>query len=231
MPRRKQKLRNHRVNDRTLQCLRDSIAAGYPWLHQRRKVDGFYDLLGLVFGRWYGFSDYIDEDDSESVESIWSALRADIIAEHAKRRPGTRPAKWWTYDSSEPRRRLGGVGIVDGRLYFGVPSHYRECDPDDYPEFETERAYLERLKLLTPVEKEIFRKFGDVEFVRISSGDFGKCESCWNKARALADKIGFDLTVAQPYEKFWLPTKLLFACSHSEIYSGVSYDGIFDFET
>lgn len=75
--------------------------------------------------------------------------------------PGTRPWVWWRFEAPEPRRILkwwhwdregkveieGPSAIVSGdwRTYFGRYPSYIGCLG---PEYETERAYLERLGLL-----------------------------------------------------------------------------------
>ena len=68
--------------------------------------------------------------------------------------PGTRPWGWWQYDAPEPRRRITGQGepAEGSPLAFGIPTRWRSIDPDDPPRYETERAYLERLDLLTPAD-------------------------------------------------------------------------------
>jgi hypothetical protein len=118
MPRRRQKTRNRRVSDAVIERLRAEIAAGHPWLHAKsnESVEGQFDLLGLVFGAWYRFSHFIDEDSDDSVREMWDALRDDILTEHAKRRPGTRPSAWWRFQATEERHRIGGRGTVEGPL-------------------------------------------------------------------------------------------------------------------
>jgi hypothetical protein len=213
--------------------LREAIAEGYPWLHQRGEVPGFFDLLGLISGHWFGFSDFVDENDDESCRAVWQELRHGILLEHAKRRPGTRPAAWWRYDAPELRRVVGRDidedeenGHDDGRLpaaedpnlpdwakgktYFGKPTV-----ADGYV-YESQREYLERLNLITEGEKELFKHF-DICFVRVSAGAYGKCEECLTDAREIAKEIGFDLDGAiLPDEIFWLPEDLVFDCEHRE---------------
>src|SRR5438045_1244087 len=41
---------------------------------------------------------------------LWARHRNRIIAEWVIEHQGTRPVRWWTYDASEPRKRLGGTG-------------------------------------------------------------------------------------------------------------------------
>jgi hypothetical protein len=232
MPRRRQRTRSRRVSDAVWEQLRASIHAGYPWIH----IDGFYELLGLVRGSWFPFCHIIDETDEEAQRALWEELQADILAEHARRRPGDRPWAWWKWDAPELRRVIGrdrdedeGNGHDDGRLpaaedpnlpecakgtYFGGPRVY-----DGYA-YETQREYLERLSMLTDDEKALFEKYGDIVFARISSGMFGKCEICWTDAREAAKKIDFDLDAhALPYDTFWLPETLIVDCEHREEWS------------
>jgi hypothetical protein len=56
---------------------------------------------------------------------LWSELRQNIIDEHIKHRPGTRPWSWWHLEDRELRR-----------------------------EGESEASYLKRLRLFLPGEKQ-----------------------------------------------------------------------------
>ena len=167
----------------------------------RDDLGGRMELLGLVKGHWYGLSN-IDENDDETIRALWSELQDDILQQHVRRRPGTRPSAWWRWEAPEPRRTVELIDEDDGEPYEGE---------------ESQHAYLTRLNLLTPIEKEIFDKYGDIVLARISSGMFGKCDQCWTEARAAAKKIGFDLDAAVlPCDSFWLPTRLIFDCEHRE---------------
>ena len=207
MPRRKELLRARKRNDRTIERLRESVAIGCPWL-KNQDVFGRFDLIGLVHGHFIGFAmDTLSQNDTEGQCELWRVLKNEILAQHYQRRPGTRPAAWWKFDASELRRVLGrdvdedeeGNGHDDGRLpaaqdpnlpdwargktYFGKPIVY------DGFLYETEHEYLKRMDLLSTGEKEIFAKYGDIKFVRISSGIYGKCETCWQEAREIAKDI------------------------------------------
>lgn len=113
------------------------------------------------------------------------------MREHTTRRPGSRPWCWWQFSAPGERRVIEidqtTLAYDEGRVY------------------ETERDYLERLDLLTPAEKEIFEKYGDIVFVRVSSGMYGECKDCWEDARESAKDIDFDLDVAIRFKRFWLP--------------------------
>jgi hypothetical protein len=236
--RKRARSRNRRISHSVVAQLRESIARGYPWIHDAADhMPGHGELIGLVYGHWYEFAlDFVDEGDDESIHALWEDLSGAIIAEHSKRRPATRPAGWWRFDAPELRRCLGrdrddddddeGNGHDDGRLpaaedpnlpewakgtYLGRPR------VDDGYAYETQREYLERLGLLSDDEKMLLEKYGDIVFVRISSGDYGECEPCWTKAREVAKKIDFDLDPqVLPYDTFWLPEKLIFDCEHRE---------------
>ena len=71
--------------------------------------------------------------------------------------PFTRPEAWWRYDSPEPRRMLAGdpAGIIpeDG-LIKGVPRSYRSREAWEGMTFESERDFLTRHNLLTPLEQQ-----------------------------------------------------------------------------
>jgi hypothetical protein len=209
MPRRRQKTRNRRLSDSAIGQLRQAIAVGVPWV-TRDDMGGRMELLGLISGCWYGLSHLIDENDDDSIRALWSEFHDEILEQHTRRRPGTRPSAWWRYEAPEPRRT---VELID------------EDDGEPYEAEESQREYLTRMDLLTPIEKEIFDKYGDIVLARISSGMFGKCDQCWKKARAAAKKIDFNLDAqVLPYNNFWLPSDLIFDCLHREEWSR---EGIF----
>ena len=213
MPRRMKKIRSRRASDPALERMREAIAAGYPWRYADGRVFGYFDLLLMTKGYSYGFEDFITQGDEESKRALWEDLRGDILSQHVKLRPGTRPWAWWQYDKPELRRLLR----IDPDLL--------ACDEGRI--FEDDLEYLTRLCLLTDTEKEIFEKFGDVEFVRVSSGKIGECEPCWQQAKAIAAEIAFDLDrVSFPYSTFWVPEDLLFDCEHCDFSSG----GIFSID-
>lgn len=93
--------------------------------------------------------------------------------------------------------------------YFGCPNTY------DGFVYESQPAYLARLKLLTREEAAILKKYGEISSVRVSSGIFGQCAPCWKTAHELAKKIDFDLTAAIKFQQFWIPEDLISDCEHS----------------
>jgi hypothetical protein len=121
-------------------------------------------LLGGRGGAW----SFLEKRD---LRDVWHEHAEAILAHHVKRRPGTRPARWWQFDAPEPRRRLGGTGtpLHECSAYvapftYGIPDGWRRhgdyftegmpIDPDDPPRFESEAKYLLRLGLLLPGERE-----------------------------------------------------------------------------
>jgi hypothetical protein len=248
MPRRRYRER-HRISDNVFLQMQDAIEDGYPWLLHNSAIVGFGELLALVFGFHYEtLCDFWqDSKDEDTPREIWDRLGETIVAEHAARRPGTRPAGWWRFDSTEPLRFLGldrshagephpAVEDFDGKFKKAIAAqslekyglqeiHLGACHIKSLLILETERTYLTRHKLLTPGEKEIFKKFDDVEFVRVTIGHNGECAQCWNTAREIAGKIDFDIERGVLRDQmFWLPTELLFDCDHR---SGSGVAGIF----
>jgi hypothetical protein len=124
-------------------------------------------LLGGRGGAW----SFLEKRD---LRDVWHEHAEAILAHHVKRRPGTRPARWWQFDAPEPRRRLGGTGtpLHECSAYvapftYGIPTAWRThgdfftsgtpIDPTDLPAFESEAAYLARHKLFFPGERERLR--------------------------------------------------------------------------
>jgi hypothetical protein len=118
--------------------------------------------------------DYFDDafgrtPDPEALAEGWSDLGADVIILHSHRYPGTRPWGWWQFEAPEPRKlvKFGPTKsaklkpLLQGRdLLYGLPAHSKGFPTDDFNVFlawqeaffETQGAYLVRLKLTTPEE-------------------------------------------------------------------------------
>jgi hypothetical protein len=103
----------------------------------------FFEADDEIAARW--------RDHGDRALNAW-------IAEH----PGTRPEKWWRHCAPEPRRRLGGSGVLwsqknggfsTDRYDRGAPALY-DVDENDLPRFESEFEYLERLGLLMEGERD-----------------------------------------------------------------------------
>lgn len=115
-------------------------------------------LAGIVVGRPFA--------DDAARAAAWEAHRDALIAFHtsdpaawaagnrrgvlspAPAGPGNRPAAWWGYEAPEPRRVVAVLEPDDAtRSAHGVLARAREV-------LETEAAYLARLDLLTPAERQ-----------------------------------------------------------------------------
>jgi hypothetical protein len=200
MPRKKVRALRKGISDRVIERLREMIRSGIIWtdcgLPHVCLGDG--DVWGLVRGCFFEF--YLDfcttEEDDETKKLLWEKLRDDIVREHIKYMPATRPWGWWQWEKPEPLRMV-------------------ENPEDDEPIHETQAEYLGRLSLLTPEEKIIIRKYGALAHVTISQGDLGKCKTCWEKTGTMARKLDFDLNAAAQFQKFWIPKAIFFNCEHS----------------
>ena len=114
-----------------------------------RQVTGGH-LLELRCGKDY-FGDGFGDDEAWRKEA-WETHRATVMERHREKFGlFTRPWAWWRFDAPKPRRRRTGPyapGSSNWLSRGGLPSG---ADPEDY---EAERAYLERLNLLTDAERD-----------------------------------------------------------------------------
>jgi hypothetical protein len=98
----------------------------------------------------------------DRARALWEQRRDELLdywlADPA--RLGTRPAAWWRFESTEPRRQLGGRGPLLTERYpnmsapldHGMPLFF-EIDERDPPRFESEAAFLDRHGLLGAAER------------------------------------------------------------------------------
>jgi hypothetical protein len=136
-----------RTDNRIIEELREAITAGIPWITGKtpERGRGYADLIYIVEGLYYPICDFIHgKDDTEALMIIWSELREDILREHIKHRPGSRPWAWWKLEDREQRRVLE------------MDPHMLACKESKILESETE--YLERLGLLRKKEREALRE-------------------------------------------------------------------------
>jgi hypothetical protein len=82
-----------------------------PWLHGADKGCGL-----------------IPYSPMDELATLWATHSERILAEHVADYPGTRPERWWKFESPEPRRRLDGIGTPASevlaykpRYSFGLP--------------------------------------------------------------------------------------------------------------
>jgi hypothetical protein len=130
------------ISEMIIERLRQNIHAGVPWRQPETQDEklGYGDLIFLDSGRHYAIAcDFIHEkDDIETITDLWSDLRQDIIDQHIKHKPKSRPWAWWREDR-EQRRLIridkNMLACNEGRIY------------------ETEGEYLKRHGLLTSEEK------------------------------------------------------------------------------
>jgi hypothetical protein len=135
-----------RTSDRIIDELRESVLAGIPWIIPVKPPRGYGDLIFIVTGHHYPIAcDFIHvKDDTETTMAIWSELREDILREHIKHRPGTRPWAWWKLEDREERR----VVEIDEKM----------TASDGGRIYESEADYLARLGLLRRKEREALRE-------------------------------------------------------------------------
>jgi len=199
MPRKKVRALRKGISDRVIERLREMIRSGIIWTDDGlpHVCLGDGDVWGLMSGCFFEFClDFCTtEKDEETKKLLWEKLRDDIVREHVKFIPTTRPWAWWEWEKPEPLRMV-------------------EDPEDDEPIHETQAEYLRRLGLLTPEEKIIVRKYERIAYVSISQGDFGKCAPCWDKASTTASELDFDLNASIKFQKFWIPRALFFHCEH-----------------
>lgn len=162
MPRRNEPPRSGRLNEQTITQLAENVRGGLPFrqpqaIHEER---GYGDLIFIDSGGYYPIAcDFIHgKDDTETLVAIWSELREDIIDQHIKHRPGTRPWGWWFLEDREPRRRLTRKPctcppvaihperpVAPSQLSLSRSGRPYGCRC----EYESEGRYLKRLNLLT----------------------------------------------------------------------------------
>jgi hypothetical protein len=154
-----------------LQKLREIIASGKPWTQKGGEFGGYFDVYGLISGHFFDFAlHYCREHDEGSQRELWLELGGDILAQHVKHAPGTRPWGWWKWEAPEMRRVVGidrdpdddDDDVTETRLPAfedpNLPAHFKEnyfgC-PNAYDGhiYEAEYDYLKRHKLLLLEEK------------------------------------------------------------------------------
>lgn len=106
----------------------------------------------------------------QGTKELWDTHKSDILEKWILKHPGTRPERWWEFDTTEARLRLGGIGTPNEfapRFKNGVPTSWypvKDNNPPwsksslpDRPVFESQAAYLQRHNLLTPAEKKFLK--------------------------------------------------------------------------
>ena len=86
-------------------------------LHRLQLLHG-HDFLGDAFGNDEAF-------DADCARDAWNDLGDEVLAEHIREHPGTRPWGWWAFESPESIRRTGTMRFKSG---IG-PKNPRRFDP------------------------------------------------------------------------------------------------------
>jgi hypothetical protein len=125
--------------------------------------------------------DGLGDKPHSQLRRLWEDVGAAVVATFANLNPGKRPQAFWRLEAPEMRRRLGGHGTPASAVLayvpafvHGIPSDWddEECgfDPSDPPTYESQAAYLRRLKLLLPGESRRLKP-ADFEPERIELAD------------------------------------------------------------
>jgi hypothetical protein len=93
---------------------------------------------------------------------LWARHREQLLRQWVADHPGTRPHAWWSLDAPEPRRALGGRGVLlCGEFIRNLRADldrgllvFASIDVGDPPRFESEATYLARLGLFLDGERE-----------------------------------------------------------------------------
>ena len=110
--------------------------------------------------------------DEDAIKAAWESLRATIMRDWIRRKPGTRCWGWWRFDSPEKRRRIDGkvhpfddparslaVARTDRpnawklayALYLGMPStHIPPHDADIHADFMQNTLHGRESELFEP---------------------------------------------------------------------------------
>ncbi len=126
-------------------ALLPKIDDGQPWERPEHDLHIDLKLYELLTGFDHLGGGFPTLDDTRDA---WTLVRDAMTREHARRRPGTRPWAWWTFDAPEPRRLIDGTPdrvSPAAVTWLGMPSAHA-CT------YESEAAYLRRLGLLLPGE-------------------------------------------------------------------------------
>lgn len=113
----------------------------------------------------------IHPKEKTRTKELWNNYKADILKQWIADNPCSRPEKWWEFDTTENRLRLGGIGKHNEYSQCfknGIPESWypsKDNSPPwskssipDPPCFESQAAYLQRLNLLTTAEKQHLKK-------------------------------------------------------------------------
>lgn len=112
-------------------------------------------------GSWEVYSLKFDDLNEKGIlHQMWRQHGAKLLESFVCSNPGKRPLAWWRLQSAGPRLKVCGTGKTMADEYpawvphytFGIPDSWHEIDEENPPYFESEAAYLKRLKLLPSAE-------------------------------------------------------------------------------
>lgn len=120
---------------------------------QRRSTSLTYEqLIEITSGhrffendpQWEGFDPLV----------AWRQYRAVLFPIWVKHHPGRRPWAWWKTEATKPRRQVadGPESLPDKGTCYGKPGGHLGIPPEGM--YESEAAYLSRLRLLVDGEAE-----------------------------------------------------------------------------
>jgi hypothetical protein len=93
----------------------------------RRRIDKRRAEVTDEHERWLQGSDtgcgLIPYSHPDELAALWESHSERIVADHVADYPGTRPARFWQYDATEPRRRLGGAGTTAAKVFRSKPTY------------------------------------------------------------------------------------------------------------
>lgn len=109
-------------------------------------------LIELTCGHRFPMS-ADDEDGFEPLET-WRQYRDVLLPIWVKHHPGRRPWAWWETEATKPRRQVaaGPEPLPELGTSYGKPCAFLGIPPAGM--FESEAAYLSRLRLLVDGEAE-----------------------------------------------------------------------------
>jgi hypothetical protein len=125
---------------------------------RRHEIQSERTRQRLLGGHDWQFLDGPDLTEAE-LKAVWSELRDELLAEHVREHPGSRPWAWWYWEAPESRQQVAdGPSAVGKETWFGMPRCYDGVPPDGM--YESEAAYLERLGLLNKEERRRLAELG-----------------------------------------------------------------------
>lgn len=136
---------------------------------RRRGTGWSAEQLAVLAGEPDLFDVFASPSDAQDA---WNEHRNELLSEHIRKHPGTRPEFWWRFEMPAGSRRERTDGEdhpfdssgydLPHELRSGIPRFWRQQDLETLPGansmnirrvFETEAQFLSRLSLLTGDEQ------------------------------------------------------------------------------